>query len=81
MPQTLTGARQLFYLQTVAPDGAQISLQFFTSSAKAAGEAADIKRMQHMSDVATVDDAIAIAAGSSPLEPADVSALRRLLRS
>lgn len=79
MPNTLSGAPQLFYLQTVAPDGTQLDLQFFAKARQAAAERVDAKRRLHVSNATTVRDAFVLAARARRLPPRDVAALTRLL--
>ncbi len=79
MPHTLTGLPQLFDLQTVAPDGARINLQFFSSPAHAAAEdAAAVKRLR-ISNATSIGDAFVRGDGAAALTGVDVTRLRRLL--
>jgi hypothetical protein len=79
MPHTLSGASQRFFLQAVAPGHARLTLQFFATRQQAISEARDARKELHVSNVTTVGDAFVRAVGSAPLEPTDVSALRRIL--
>jgi hypothetical protein len=80
MPHTRSGAPQLFYLQTVAPDGTNIDLQFFASASEAAKERGDAAMALHISNLTAVGDAFVRAEGDSHLPLADVRALKKVLR-
>jgi hypothetical protein len=82
MPHTITGARQIAYLQTTTPGGVEIDLQFFSSHTLAIREstAADRTLRNFHSDV--VDNVVAFSHpnGHQRLNGAIVLALRARLR-
>lgn len=82
MPKTLTGARQVGYLQTTAPTGAQIDLQLFASAAQARAEAAAAQAKLPGFHAVVVGNLIAFSRGSgrTQLSARQVDALRHALR-
>lgn len=80
MPQTYTGARQVAYLETVAPDGAMIDLQFLPSASAAAAEYAAAHGHGYNGAAAGNVLVVAHTTGQS-LNSGDLDAVRMLLRN
>jgi len=79
MPDTFTNARQVAYLETVAPDGSAIDLQFLETSALAVAELTAAR--QHGFSGTTIANAIVVAHTSgTTVPPGDLDALRSLMR-
>lgn len=81
VPRTVTGAPQRFYLQTTAPDGTQIDLQFFATPDQAQAERTAVVTKFKGFRATAVGNAIAFsrATGKRTIPPADLDALRKLL--
>jgi hypothetical protein len=83
MPQTVSGAPQRLYLQTTAPDGTAIDIQFFAGAREADAERKAVVAKFKGFQATTVARAIAFSRGTGKqIVPAtDLKALHRILES
>jgi hypothetical protein len=80
MPDTYTGAKQVGYLETVAPDGAMIDLQFLASPSQASAEYTAAH--QHGYNGAAVGNVLVVAhTTGQPVTSIDLDAVKSLLKS
>ena len=81
MPNTISGVHQDGYLETTAPDGTRIDVQFLEDGARAAQELKAVIAQDPTFVGATVGNAIVFAADTTRTVPkADLDALSNLLR-
>lgn len=83
MPRTLSGAVQRLYLQTTAPDGSQVDLQFFADHDQAESERRAAERKLPGFHATSIANAIAFSRGDGrrTVARSALAALRRLLPS
>lgn len=81
MPKTVTGKPQLFYLQTTAPDGAQIDMQFFADHDQASEERVAAQKQIKGFRATAVGPAIVFSRGTGrkAVPNQDLTAAQKLL--
>lgn len=82
MPDTLTKAKQVSYLETIAPDGQKLDVQFFEDAKNAEDELAAAQKQDASFHGDTFRNAIIFshADGKTAAPSADVDALHNLLQ-
>lgn len=82
-PATETGARQVDYLETTAPDRRRIDLQFFETPAAAADELVVRRQRDPSLPATTIGNVLVVAVGddAEPVPAADLDSLRGRLRT
>lgn len=83
MPDTLSKFKQVGYLETTAPDGQQIDMQFMEDAPKAAAELAAVVAKSPTFKGATIGNVMVVersSMGAAPVPAADLDALRKLLK-
>ena len=82
MPHTISGVRQEGYLETTAPDGTRIDIQFLEDGAKAAQELKAVMGQDATFVGATIGNSLVFAADTTKAVPKpDLDALSTLLRN
>jgi hypothetical protein len=82
MPHTISGVRQEGYLETTAPDGTRIDIQFLEDGAKAAQELKAVIGQDATFVGATIGNSLVFAANTTKAVPKpDLDALSTLLRN
>ena len=82
MPNTISGVRQEGYLETTAPDGTRIDIQFLEDGAKAAQELKAVMGQDATFVGATIGNSLVFAADTTKAVPKpDLDALSTLLRN
>gem|GEM_PF-3402551 len=81
MPNTISGVRQEGYLETTAPDGTRIDIQFLEDGSKAAKELKAVMSQDATFVGATIGNTLVFAANTTKTVPKpDLDALSNLLR-
>ena len=83
MPDTLSKFKQVGYLETTAPDGQQIDMQFMEDAPKAEAELAAVVTKSPTFKGATIGNVMVVersSMGAAPVPAADLAALRKLLK-
>lgn len=82
MPNTLTKAKQVAYLETVAPDGQKLDVQFFEDAKNAEDELAAAQKQDAAFHGSTFRNAIIFSHpdGKAAAPPTDVDALHNFLQ-
>ena len=81
MPITISGVRQEGYLETTAPDGTRIDIQFLEDGSRAAKELKAVIDHDATFVGATIGNTLVFAPGTTKMVPKpDLDALSRLLR-
>ena len=83
MPDTLSKFKQVGYLETTAPDGQQIDMQFMEDAPKASAELAAVVAKSPSFQGATIGNVMVVShssMGDKPVPAADLDALRKLLK-
>lgn len=82
MPQTVSGTRQVGYLQTSTPAGRQIDVQFLKGPGEAASEGAAAEKQLHGFRGVVIGNALAFVPpnGRQAIATSDRHALSKLLR-
>ena len=83
MPDTVSKFKQVGYLETTAPDGQQIDMQFMEDTPKAAAELAAVAAKSPSFQGATIGNVMVVShssMGDKPVPAADLDALRKLLK-
>lgn len=82
MPDTLTQARQVGYLEAIAPDGQKIDMQFLEIGAKATAELAAVQKQSASFRGTTIANVMVFshAMGDTEVPAADLDALQKLLK-
>ena len=81
MPNTISGVRQEGYLETTAPDGTRIDIQFLEDGSKAAKELQGVMSQDATFVGATIGNTLVFAANTTKTVPKpDLDALSNLLR-
>lgn len=82
MPNTISGVRQEGYLETTAPDGTRIDIQFLEDGARASQELKAVMGQDATFVGATIGNSLVFAADTTKAVPkSDLDALSTLLRS
>ena len=82
MPNTISGVRQEGYLETTAPDGTRIDIQFLEDGAKAVQELKAVMGQDATFVGATIGNSLVFAADTTKAVPKpDLDALSTLLRN
>ena len=82
MPNTLSKFKQTGYLETTAPDGQQIDMQFMEDGTKAGAELAAVLKQSPSFRGTTIGSIMVFShpMGDATLPAADLDALRKLLK-
>ena len=82
MPDTLSKFKQTGYLETTAPDGQQIDMQFMEDGAKAGAELAAVLKQSPAFKGTTIGNVMVFShpMGDAALPAADLESLRKLLK-
>jgi hypothetical protein len=82
MPDTLSKFKQVGYLETTAPDGQRMDMQFMEDAPKAAAELAAVQAKFASLKGATIGNFMVVShsMGDTPVPAADLDALRKLLK-